>query len=70
MVLLKDALSHTAEDYSGIMGANLGSPYHMSQLAHPLLKASGGTGNIVFISSVAGTMALPAVSIYAASKGT
>ncbi|KAL7248385.1 hypothetical protein ACSBR2_003161 [Camellia fascicularis] len=40
----------------------------MSQLAHPLLKASGN-GNIVFMSSTAGVIAAPAVSIYAATKG-
>ncbi|KAI3945721.1 hypothetical protein MKW98_022995 [Papaver atlanticum] len=32
--------------------------YHFSTLAHPLLKASG-SGNIVFISSVAGVVAVP-----------
>lgn len=66
--LLKYACDHTAEDYNRIMSTNLESPYHISQLAYPLLKASG-SGNIVFISSVAGGIALPAISAYAASKG-
>ncbi|PIN12974.1 Reductase [Handroanthus impetiginosus] len=66
--LLKRASDYTAEDYTRIMGTNLESPYHICQLAYPLLKASG-LGNIVFISSVAGGMALPALSAYAASKG-
>ncbi|KAK3032680.1 hypothetical protein RJ639_036744 [Escallonia herrerae] len=65
--LVKSATQHTLEDYSSIMGTNFESPYHLCQLAHPLLKASG-RASIVFISSVAGSMALPAVSIYAASK--
>ncbi|KAK4767241.1 hypothetical protein SAY87_023907 [Trapa incisa] len=67
-VVLKDALNHTPVDYSSVLSTNLESPFHMSQLAHPLLKASGD-GNIVFVSSVAGIMALPVISAYAASKG-
>ncbi|KAK2976477.1 hypothetical protein RJ640_020518, partial [Escallonia rubra] len=66
--LIKSATQHTVEDYSSIMGTNFESPYHLCQLAHPLLKASGRS-SIVFISSVAGSMALPALSLYAASKG-
>ncbi|KAI3473193.1 hypothetical protein Pfo_030485 [Paulownia fortunei] len=66
--LMKRASDHTAEDYSRIMETNLEAPYHICQLSYPLLKASG-LGNIVFISSVAGGMALPALSAYAASKG-
>lgn len=65
---MKAATAYTAEDYSYIMGTNFESPHHLSQLAHPLLKASGN-GSIVFISSVGGVMALPALSVYAASKG-
>ncbi|KAK2972317.1 hypothetical protein RJ640_014375 [Escallonia rubra] len=66
--LLKPATEHTEDDYSFIMGTNFESPYHLCQLAHPLLKASG-TASIVFVSSLAGVMALPALSLYAASKG-
>ncbi|PWA35559.1 Glucose/ribitol dehydrogenase [Artemisia annua] len=66
--LLKDATEHTAEDYAYIMGTNFESPYHLTQLTHPLLKSSGNA-SIVFISSVAGVMALPSISVYAASKG-
>lgn len=64
----KDTVEVTAEDFSNIMGTNFESGYHLSQLAHPLLKASGN-GSIVFISSVSGVVAIPKVSIYAASKG-
>jgi Tropinone reductase 1 len=68
-VRLKETIEHTFEDYSTIMSTNIESPYHLCQLAHPLLKASG-VASIVFISSVAGVIALPYVSGYAASKGT
>ncbi|KAL2502951.1 Tropinone reductase-like protein [Forsythia ovata] len=66
--LMKRAKDHTSEDYTRIMETNVESPYHICQLAYPLMKESG-VGNIVFISSVAGGMALPALSVYAASKG-
>ncbi|XVF55213.1 hypothetical protein PTKIN_Ptkin06aG0018600 [Pterospermum kingtungense] len=66
--LLKYCLEHTLEDYSNIMSTNVEAPYHLCQLAHPLLKASGN-GAIVFISSIAGSVAVPGLSAYAASKG-
>ncbi|PKA52476.1 Tropinone reductase like [Apostasia shenzhenica] len=64
----KNALNFTAEDYSFIMSTNLESAFHLSQLAHPLLKASG-SGSIVFISSVAGLIAFPVMTVYAITKG-
>ncbi|CAN1329193.1 Tropinone reductase homolog At5g06060 [Linum perenne] len=65
----KATVEYTAEDYSFLMNTNLESAYHMSQLAHPLLKASG-SGNIVFVSSVAGLIHLSAAgSVYSAAKG-
>ncbi|KAK7257831.1 hypothetical protein RIF29_32088 [Crotalaria pallida] len=64
----RPTLEQTAEDFSTIMTTNLESAYHLSQLAHPLLKASR-FGSIVFISSVAGVISLNVGSIYAASKG-
>lgn len=52
------------------MSTNLESAYHLCQLAHPLLKASGA-GNIVFMSSVAGVVSIGGNvgSVYAATKG-
>lgn len=50
------------------MSTNLESAFHLCQLSHPLLKASG-EGSIVFLSSVAGLVALPTGSPYAAAKG-
>ncbi|KAL2509579.1 Tropinone reductase-like protein [Forsythia ovata] len=64
----KEATEYTAEDYSFIMGTNFESCFHLTQLAHPFLKASR-SGNIVFISSVAGLSAFSYTSIYSASKG-
>lgn len=50
------------------MATNLESSYHLCQLAHPLLKASG-VGSVVFISSVAGITHIFSGSVYGASKG-
>lgn len=50
------------------MATNLESSYHLCQLAHPLLKASGNS-SVVFISSVAGLVHLFSGSIYGATKG-
>lgn len=65
---VKESLDHTAEDISTIMITNFEATYHLSQLAHPLLKASG-YGVIVNISSISSTKVFPGVSAYAASKG-
>lgn len=64
----KPTTEYTAEDFSKIFSVNFESAYHLSQLAHPLLKASG-VGSIVFISSVAGLVHLSSGSIYGATKG-
>ncbi|KAJ9684337.1 hypothetical protein PVL29_016693 [Vitis rotundifolia] len=63
----KPTVDYSAADYSTIMTTNLESAYHLCQLAHPLLKASGA-GSIVFVSSVAGVVSLGTGSIYAATK--
>ncbi|CAJ2640867.1 tropinone reductase homolog At5g06060-like [Trifolium pratense] len=63
----KPTIEYTAEVYSEIMTINLDSSYHLCQLSHPLLKASG-MGSIVFISSIAGVVSLGTGSVYAASK--
>ncbi|KAH0458530.1 hypothetical protein IEQ34_013845 [Dendrobium chrysotoxum] len=66
--LRKQIVDCTAEDYSFMMSTNLESAFHLSQLAHPLLKASG-EGSIVFISSIAGLLGYPEIAIYSATKG-
>ncbi|KAK3409943.1 hypothetical protein EUGRSUZ_J02011 [Eucalyptus grandis] len=65
---LKSTMDYTAEDFSFIMTTNFESAYHLSQLAHPLLKASGA-GSIVFLSSVCGVVSINVGSIYSATKG-
>ncbi|KAL7583535.1 hypothetical protein Lser_V15G44201 [Lactuca serriola] len=65
--IMKATLEYTAEDYSLIMATNLESCYHISQLSHPLLKASG-FGSIVFISSIAGSVHFNYTSIYGPTK--
>ncbi|KAB1220087.1 hypothetical protein CJ030_MR3G005574 [Morella rubra] len=61
-------MDYTAEDFSFLMSTNLESAFHLSQLAYPLLKSSEA-GSIVFISSIAGQLTIPATSIYGATKG-
>ncbi|KAF9679951.1 hypothetical protein SADUNF_Sadunf06G0069100 [Salix dunnii] len=67
-VVSKDSTEVTAEDMANTLGTNVEASYHLCQLAHPLLKASGN-GSIVFISSVAAVLALPTLTFYGASKG-
>ncbi|KAM7264188.1 hypothetical protein ACFE04_001871 [Oxalis oulophora] len=66
--MMKRTTEYTAQEYSMLMSTNLESSYHLCQLAHPLLKASG-VGSIVFISSVAGIVSTGTGSIYGTSKG-
>ncbi|KAF7825629.1 tropinone reductase-like protein [Senna tora] len=66
--IIKKTTDYSAEDISTVMGTNFESTYHLSQLAYPLLKASG-YGNIVNISSIAAANVLPLIAVYAASKG-
>ncbi|XP_074592546.1 tropinone reductase homolog At5g06060-like [Curcuma longa] len=65
---IKPVLEVTQEEYQHTMNTNLEAGFHLSQLAHPLLKASG-RGNIVFVSSIAGLLGYSSVSVYGASKG-
>ncbi|KAL9426218.1 hypothetical protein AB3S75_033068 [Citrus x aurantiifolia] len=64
----KEALDTTAEDMSTLRSTNFESVFHLSKLAHPLLKASGN-GIIVFISSVAGVTAAPLTPLYGPYNG-
>ena len=64
----KNSEDVTEEELSSVMSTNFEASFHFSQLAHPLMKASGN-GSIVFMSSVAGSMSLPLSTAYAASKG-
>jgi Tropinone reductase 1 len=64
----KPTTEYSAEDYSFVMSTNLESAYHLCQLAHPLLKASGAGSNVL-ITSIAGIVALYSGTIYAMTKG-
>ncbi|KAK9127013.1 hypothetical protein Scep_015859 [Stephania cephalantha] len=64
----KPTIDYTAEEFSFLMATNFESSYHLCQLAHHLLKSSG-MGSVVFISSVAGVVAINSGTVYAASKG-
>ncbi|KAL6654863.1 hypothetical protein ACP70R_008328 [Stipagrostis hirtigluma subsp. patula] len=55
-----------AEDYARLMATNLESCFHLAQLAHPLLAAAA---SVVNVSSIAGLVAYPALSVYSATKG-
>ena len=59
---------YNEEDFSFLMATNFESAYHLSQLAHPLLKSSKA-GSIVFMSSVGGVVSVTGGSIYGATKG-
>ncbi|XP_051142659.1 tropinone reductase homolog At5g06060-like [Andrographis paniculata] len=65
--VFKATVDFTAEDYASVMSTNFEASFHLSQVAHPLLKAAGNS-SIVFISSVAGLTHVFVGSIYGASK--
>ncbi|XP_038712473.1 tropinone reductase homolog At2g29330-like [Tripterygium wilfordii] len=67
-VLSKPTTEFTADEFSHIMNTNLESGFHLSQLAYPLLRNSGG-GSIVFIASVAGVVSVSVGSPYGLTKG-
>lgn len=58
----------TTAEFSSLIETNLGSNFHICQLAYPLLKASG-VGSVVFISSVSGFVSLKSMSVQGATKG-
>ncbi|KAJ6974401.1 hypothetical protein NC653_030490 [Populus alba x Populus x berolinensis] len=67
--IYKATLDYTAEDFTSLMDTNLQSAFHLSQLAHPLLKASGA-GKIVFMSSITSVVSVNTqYPLYSASKG-
>ncbi|KAK1321402.1 hypothetical protein QJS10_CPA03g01702 [Acorus calamus] len=68
ILVTNDAEKLTPEEFSTLMATNFESAFHLSQLAHPLMK-NFGHGTIIFISSIAGVGAGPQISIYSATKG-
>ncbi|MCO5604245.1 hypothetical protein L7F22_058408 [Adiantum nelumboides] len=65
----KPTLEQSEDDYKTSFSTNLESGYHLSQLAHPMLKLSKNV-SIVFVSSIAGycPIAHP-TTLYCMTKG-
>ncbi|XP_016512576.1 tropinone reductase homolog At5g06060-like isoform X1 [Nicotiana tabacum] len=60
-------VEYTTEDYAHIFATNYESSFHLCQIAHPLLKASGA-GIIVFNSSASSLVHVSGTSIYRPTK--
>lgn len=68
--MYKQTSDYTAEDFSFLVNINLQSAFHLSQLAHSLLKASGA-GKIVFVPSICSVVSVnTGYPIYSAAKGS
>ncbi|XP_031126405.1 tropinone reductase homolog [Ipomoea triloba] len=67
VALYTEAKDCSPKDWSLVMSTNLEASFNISQLAYPLLKASGN-GSVVFVSSAAGVIATPGSTIYGTSK--
>ncbi len=63
----KPTVDYAPEEFSRIMDTNLRSAFDLSQMAHPLLQASG-RGSIVMVSSVSGLVHTSSGAIYGMSK--
>ncbi|NP_001356178.1 tropinone reductase 2 [Zea mays] len=70
-VVFKPAVECTGEEYTRIMATNLESCFHLSQLAHPLLRDASlaGGGSVVHISSTAGLLGFRGAVLYSTAKG-
>ncbi|KAH9661606.1 Senescence-associated protein 13 [Citrus sinensis] len=66
--VLKPTLEYNAEDFSLVMSTNFESAFHLCQLAHPLLRASGAA-SIVLMSSALGIVSANVGTVYSATKG-
>ncbi|OEL25827.1 Tropinone reductase 1 [Dichanthelium oligosanthes] len=67
--IYKPATDTTPGDYAQLMATNLESIFHLTRLAHPLLRRADGGGVVVHMSSVAAFIAYPALAAYSVSKG-
>jgi len=64
----KPTQNYTVEEFSNVMALNFDSAFHLSQLAYPMLKASG-EGSLIFISSIASLLAFDIGAVYGPAKG-
>ncbi|XP_019162932.1 PREDICTED: tropinone reductase homolog isoform X1 [Ipomoea nil] len=67
LAIYTEAKDCSPKDWSLVMSTNLEASYHLSQLAYPLLKATGN-GSIVFVSSASGVISTPGSTLYGTSK--
>ncbi|CAI0539913.1 unnamed protein product [Linum tenue] len=65
--ILKPMEEFTPVEFATLLSTNFESAFHLSQLAYPLLKASG-QGSVVFTSSVTGFLSLKSMSVHGATK--
>ncbi|KAL4558198.1 hypothetical protein LXL04_036396 [Taraxacum kok-saghyz] len=64
----KPMVELTSKEFTTLMSTNFESVFHISQLAHPFLKASK-SGSIVFTSSVSAFVSLKSMTLQGATKG-
>jgi len=65
--LFKPAGQFTEEDFDLIVATNLKGPFFLSQLVAEVMKGQGG-GNIIFITSQLGSVAMNFACLYGATK--
>uniref|UniRef100_A0A0D9XUU8 Ketoreductase domain-containing protein n=1 Tax=Leersia perrieri TaxID=77586 RepID=A0A0D9XUU8_9ORYZ len=65
--MFRPAADCSGEEFAVMVATNLESCFHLSRLAHPLLAVAGGV--VVNISSVAGSVGMPALALYSMTKG-
>lgn len=63
------SLDCDASAFDKIMGVNVKSPFELSKLCYPSMKARGG-GSIIMMSSIAGDTPDPGLGIYSVSKAS
>ncbi len=66
--LIKPLIDTSLEDYKQIMDTNFGGAFYLAKLAYePMIREN--YGNIIFISSMWGSLGASCESVYSASKG-
>ena len=63
----KPTTDYSPDEYDAVMNTNLRSAFALTQVAHPLLRASGG-GKVVMVTSVAGLAHVGSGAPYGMSK--
>ena len=63
----KPTVDYSGADYDHVLNTNLRSAYELSQVAYPLLKASGN-GKVIMVSSVSGLTHTSSGTLYGMTK--